>query len=135
MIRRHRQEEEAEINLTPMLDVTFIMLIFFIVTTSFVREAGLEVKKPTALTTEVKTRGSIMIAIRNNNEVWMQKESIPVERVRAIVEQAKAENPEGSVVIVADRDSDVGTFVKVMDQIKLAGVEDIAIAADEPSGG
>lgn len=134
MRRRHAHDDDTEINITPMLDIVFIMLIFFIVTTSFVKEAGIDVSRPTANTAEQKTKGSIMIAIRDNGDVWMQKRRIEVEAVRANVEKAHAENPEGSVVIIADRESATGILVAVMDQVKLAGVDAISVAAEKPSG-
>lgn len=132
MRRRHAQEDDAEINITPMLDIVFIMLIFFIVTTSFVKETGIDVSRPTANTAKQKPKGNILIAIRDNGEVWMNKRQIELRAVRANVERAHAENPEGSVVIVADKASETGTLVEVMDQVKLAGVEAISVAAQDP---
>lgn len=127
--KRSRTEDDTEINLTPMLDVTFIMLIFFIVTTSFVKEAGLDVRKPEAATTEAKQRASIMIAVSETGQVWMQKHQIELDAVRPLVEAAKAENPEGSAMIIADRGAPAGIVIAVMDQARLGGVTDIAIAA------
>ncbi len=132
MRRRHGHQDETEINITPMLDVVFIMLIFFIVTTSFVKEAGIDVSRPTANTAEPKAKGNVMIAIRDNGEVWMNKRSIEVRAVRANVERAHAENPEGSVIIIADRAAPTGILVDVMDQVKLAGVDAISVAAEKP---
>jgi biopolymer transport protein ExbD len=123
----------AEIDMTPMLDMTFIMLIFFIVTASFVKEAGIDVSKPGAATAERKERGNILIAIRENGEIYMDKQRIDIRAVRANVERMRAENPEGSVVIIADKGSRNGMFVEVMDQARLAGAKDISIAA-EPTG-
>jgi biopolymer transport protein ExbD len=129
MARKHSSAEEAQIDLTPMLDVTFIMLIFFIVTTSFVKEAGLDVRKPEAQTTEPRIRASIMIAVSETGQVWMQKRQIELDAVRPLVEAAKAENPEGSAMIIADRGAPAGVVIAVMDQARLGGVTDIAIAA------
>jgi biopolymer transport protein ExbD len=130
MARRHRRiEDQAEINLTPMLDVTFILLIFFIVTASFIKEAGIEVNKPPAATAEPKERANILIAIDQHNQVWINRRIVDTRAVRANVERLLAENPQGSVVIQADEKSENGVFVKVMDQARLAGVENIAIAA------
>jgi len=129
MARKHSSDEQAEIDLTPMLDVTFIMLIFFIVTTSFVKDAGLDVRRPEAVTTETKVRASIMIAVSETGQVWMQKRQIELDAVRPLVEAAKSENPEGSAVIVADRGAPAGVVILVMDQVRLAGVTEIAIAA------
>jgi biopolymer transport protein ExbD len=135
MARRHSQQDEAEINLTPMLDVVFIMLIFFIVTTSFVKEAGIDVSRPTAATTEQRPKASIMIAITDAGLIYMQKREIDLRAVRANVERARAENPEGSVIIIADKGSRTGILVDVMDQVKLAGVEEISVAAQQPPQG
>lgn len=121
--------EDAEIDLTPMLDVTFIMLIFFIVTTSFVKEAGLDVARPEAATTEPKQRASIMIAVSGTGQIWMSKRQVELDAVRPLVEAARAENPEGSAMIIADRTAPAGVVIAVMDQARLAGVTDIAIAA------
>ncbi len=132
MARRHSQVDEAEINLTPMLDVVFIMLIFFIVTTSFVKEAGIDVSRPQAATAEQKPKANIMIAITESGQIYMQKREIDLRAVRANVERARAENPEGSVVIIADKGSRTGILVEVMDQVKLAGVDEISVAAQKP---
>ena len=105
------------------------MLIFFIVTASFVKESGIDVNRPNAATAERKQRASILIAISKNNEVWIQKRRVDVRAVRANVERLLAENPQGSVVIQADEKSENGLFVKVMDQARLAGAQSIAIAA------
>ncbi|GJM10994.1 MAG: biopolymer transporter ExbD [Lysobacteraceae bacterium] len=135
MRRRHSSEDDSEINITPMLDIVFIMLIFFIVTTSFVKEAGIDVSRPTASTAEQKTKGNVMIAINANGDIWMQKRRIDLRAVRANVERAHAENPEGSVVIIADKRSETGVLVEVMDQVKLAGIEAISVAAQNPGEG
>jgi len=125
--------EEAGIDLTPMLDVTFIMLIFFIVTTSFVKEAGLEVSRPSAKSAKKNESASIFVAIGSNDEIWVDKRQVDVRSVRANIERLHAESPEGSVIIQADEGAKTGTLVKVMDQIKMAGVQDISIAAKEAS--
>jgi biopolymer transport protein ExbD len=127
---RHRRiQDQSEINLTPMLDVTFILLIFFIVTASFVKEAGIEVNKPPAATAEPKERANILIAIDQHNQVWINRRIVDTRAVRANVERLMAENPQGSVVIQADEKSENGVFVKVMDQARLAGAQNIAVAA------
>jgi len=134
MGRRHAHTEDAEINITPMLDIVFIMLIFFIVTTSFTKETGATIVKPEAIQAVALRNGTILIGIKPNDDIWMSKRLIELREVRSMVEQAKAENPKGSVVIVADKDSRIGTVTQVMDQVKLAGVEGIAISAENPSG-
>jgi len=122
--------EDAEINITPMLDIVFIMLIFFIVTTSFTKETGATIIKPIAEQAIALRNGTILIGIRPNDEVWMAKRQIELREVRQMVERARAENPEGSVVIVADRGARIGTVTQVMDQVRLAGVEGVAISAE-----
>jgi len=134
MARRHAHTEDAEINITPMLDIVFIMLIFFIVTTSFTKETGAVITKPEAEQAVNLRNGTILVGVKSNDDIWMSKRLIELREVRSMVEQAKAENPKGSVVIVADKDSRIGTVTQVMDQVKLAGVEGIAISAEPPSG-
>ena len=134
MPRRHAKTEEAEINITPMLDIVFIMLIFFIVTTSFTKETGAVITKPVAEQAIALRNGTILIGVRSNDDIWMNKRLIELREVRSMVEQAKAENPKGSVVIVADKDSRIGTVTLVMDQVKMAGIEGIAISAENPEG-
>ena len=123
------EEEETEINLTPMLDVVFIMLIFFIVTTSFVKETGVEISRPNAETAERDERGNILVAITENDEIWVDKRRIDLKALRANIERLKIEYPEGSVIIQADERSRSGLLVEAMDQIRLAGVQNISIAA------
>jgi biopolymer transport protein ExbD len=126
-----QEEEQDEINLTPMLDVVFIMLIFFIVTASFVKEAGIDVNRPEAATAVKKERASILIAISDKGEIWINKRRVDVRAVQANVERLKAENPQGSVVIQADKKSTTDTLIKVMDASRAAGVFDVSIAADD----
>ncbi len=123
--------QEGDIDITPMLDIVFIMLIFFIVTTSFVKESGVTVSRPTASTAESKQGSNILIAIRANGEIWIDKRSVDLRAVRANTERLKAESPEGAVVIQADEFAPTGILVKVMDQVRLAGVTDISVAATE----
>jgi biopolymer transport protein ExbD len=131
MRRRYSQEkDEEEVNLTPMLDVVFIMLIFFIVTASFVKESGMEISRPDAATAVKKERGNILIAITPTGQIWIDRRQVDVRSVRANIERLHAENPQGAVVIQADRESKNGLLVEVMDAAKLAGVESISIAAE-----
>ncbi|WP_115718035.1 ExbD/TolR family protein [Gallaecimonas mangrovi] len=131
--KRVRQEEEASIDMTPMLDIVFIMLIFFIVTTSFVKESGIDVNRPTAATATKKKSANIFIGIKANGDIYMEKRQVDVERVRANVEKMLADTPEASVVIQADKDAKNGVVVSVMDQVKAAGVDKISIAASPGS--
>ena len=127
---RSSGEQESEINLTPMLDIVFIMLIFFIVTTSFVKESGIDVNRPTAQTAERKERGNIIISIRENGEVWIDKRAVDIRALRANIARLRAENPLGSVIIAADRDTRTHDLIQVMDQIRLAGIYNAAIATE-----
>jgi biopolymer transport protein ExbD len=130
--RRHRPaQEETELDMTPMLDIVFIMLIFFIVTTSFVKESGVTVNTPLAATTTKQENANIFIAITAAGEVWIDRRPVDPRAVRTIVARLHADNPEGSVIIQSDAKSATGTLVDVMDQVRLAGVEGIAIAADK----
>jgi biopolymer transport protein ExbD len=128
--RRNRRDEEDEVNLTPMLDVVFIMLIFFIVTASFVKEAGIDISRPPAATAERKERGNILIAITENDQIWMDRRQIDPRALRANIERLYAENPQGSVVIQADKGSKNGLLVQVMDASRLAGVKSVSLAAE-----
>jgi biopolymer transport protein ExbD len=132
--RKHAHPEEAEINITPMLDIVFIMLIFFIVTTSFTKETGADISKPSAMQATDLQNGTILIGVRPDDDIWMSKRLIELREVRSMVERARGENPEGSVVIVADKNSRIGTITQIMDQVRLAGVEGIAISAEPPGG-
>ena len=131
--RRARDEDEAEINLTPMLDVVFIMLIFFIVTASFVKESGIDINRPDAATATVKERGNILVAITDSGQVWIDRRQVDIRSVRANIERMHAENPQGAVVIQADKNSKNGLLVQVMDAARQAKVFNVSIAANEVS--
>ena len=126
-----QQEEESEINITPMLDVVFIMLIFFIVTASFVKEAGIDVNRPEAATAVKKERANILVAISDKGDIWINKRKVDIRSVQANIERLKAENPQGTVVIQADKKATTDTLIKVMDSARAAGVFDVSIAAQE----
>ena len=128
--KRDRQDEESEVNLTPMLDLVFIMLIFFIVTASFVKEAGIDISRPPAATAERKERGNILVAITENDQIWIDRRQVDPRALRANIERLHAENPQGSVVIQADKNSKNGLLVAVMDAARLAGVSNVALAAE-----
>ena len=132
--RRRTDRRQAEVNVTPMLDVVFIMLIFFIVTASFTRETGVRIDRPTASEAVALQNAAILIGIRPNDDIWMAGQRVELVEVRHMTERARAENPEGSVVIVADKGSQIGTVTRVLDQLRLAGVEGVAIAAAPPEG-
>lgn len=124
-------EEESAIDITPLLDVVFIMLIFFIVTATFVKEAGIDVTRPDAATAVKKESANILIAIGPNNDVWIDRRQIDIRSVRPNIERLHAENPQGSVIIQADKESKTDTLIQVMDASRQAGVYNISIAANE----
>jgi len=128
---KRREEEESEINITPMMDIVFIMLIFFIVTTSFIKETGIDPNRPEAETAKRAELGNILIAIAPNDRIWMNKAPIELEAVKIMMELAHAENPESSVVIVADELASTGLVLDVMDQIRLSGISKISLSARE----
>jgi biopolymer transport protein ExbD len=128
--KRSREQDESEVNLTPMLDVVFIMLIFFIVTASFVKEAGIDVNRPDAATAERKERGNIMVAITATGQIWIDKRQVDPRALRANIERLHAENPQGAVVIQADEDSKNKLLVQVMDAARLAGISNVSLAAE-----
>jgi len=125
------EEEDNEINLTPMLDVVFIMLIFFIVTASFIKEAGIDINRPDAGTAIKQQDAAILIAISASDEIWIDRHLTDPRAVKAKIEQLHAENPKGSIVIQADRESTNEFLVIVMEAAKQAGVANIAIATDD----
>ena len=126
------EEADDDINMTPMLDIVFIMLIFFIVTASFVKESGIDIQRPSAVTSESKEQASIVVAINELGEIWIDKRAVDVRSVRANIERLRAENPQGSVVIQADKNSTNGLLVQVMDAARQAGVENVSIATLAP---
>ena len=128
--KRVRESQESEVDMTPMLDVVFIMLIFFIVTASFVKEAGIDVTRPPAATAERKERGNILVAITANDQSWIDRRQVDPRALRANIERLYAENPQGSVIIQADKDSKNGLLVAVMDAARSAGVTSVALAAE-----
>ena len=132
--RRHTPEtEDHGIDLAPMLDFVLNLLIFFIITTSFIKEAGITVIKPSALTAENRESGNILIAIRENGEVWMDRRQVDIREIRTMIERLHIERPDDTVVVVADRESHAGVVADVMDEVRQGGIKDISIAAD-PGG-
>jgi len=134
MAQRRTQNEDTDINVTPMLDVVFILLIFFIATASFTRETGMQVTRPRAQQAELLSNGTILIGVRTDGDIWMEEQKIELQEIRQMVERARAENPEGSVVIVADKGARVGVVAAVIDQVRLAGVEGVSISAEKAGG-
>ncbi len=131
--RRSDSEQTADIDMTPMLDIVFIMLIFFIVTTSFVKESGIDINRPTAQTATRKEQGNIIVAIKPNGDVWIDKRLVDIRAVRANVSRLHAEQPLGSVVIAADKEARVKVLAQVLDQIRLAGIMNSSFATETES--
>ncbi|MDO9694950.1 MAG: biopolymer transporter ExbD [Candidatus Latescibacteria bacterium] len=132
--RSLRGGDKVNIDMGPLIDMVFLLLIFFVVTTSFVKESGVDVQRSTAATAEVKERGNIMVGLTVDGEVWFDGERVDVRSVRAHVERALAEDPESGVVIVADKKSETGLVVQIMDQCRLAGARDVSLAANRGDG-
>ena len=134
--RRHASHADQEhgIDLAPMLDFVLNLLIFFIITTSFVREAGVKVNLPPALTAAHEDSGNILIAIRPNGEIWMDRRQVDLREVRPTVERLHVERPEDTVVVIADKAATAGLLAKVMDEVKLGGISQVAIGAGSAAG-
>ncbi len=125
------EEEDNEINLTPMLDVVFIMLIFFIVTASFIKESGIQVNRPDSTTAEKQEDAAILVAISENDEIWIDRQHTDPKDVRTVLDRLRSENPKGSLVIQADAESTNEMLVIVMEAAKAVGVANVAISTDE----
>lgn len=137
ILRRHSEAESDEtgIDLAPMLDFVLNLLIFFIITTSFVKEAGITVNKETAMTADSQESGNILIAIRPNGDIWMDKRRVDIREVRPLIERMHVERPEDTVVIVADKESQTQILTQVMDAVKGGGIGDVSIATLPGAGG
>ncbi|WP_029913965.1 ExbD/TolR family protein [Pelobacter seleniigenes] len=130
--QRRGKRAQADLNMAPLIDMVFILLIFFLVTTSFVKETGVEVNRPSAASAVSQNKTNILLAITPQNRIYMDHREIDLRAVRANVERALAENPDGSVVVVADRDSNTGIAIQVMDGCRQAGARNVALAAQQP---
>ena len=127
-----KNREESEINITPMLDIVFIMLIFFIVTTSFVKEISIDVNRPTkSPIKEQKKSEVISVRISGEGQIFVQERLITLDAVRANIESNLALKPQATVVVVSDREADAGFLVKVIDQSRLAGARNVSLAAQK----
>jgi biopolymer transport protein ExbD len=134
--QRHTPDSEDHgIDLAPMLDFVLNLLIFFIITTSFVKEAGVTVVRPETATGDYRESGNIMVAIRPNGEVWMDRRPVPVRELRHVIERLHLERPDDSVVILADKESQAGMLAQVMDEVRLGGIQEISVATDSSEGG
>lgn len=135
MKARHQKSESEEhgIDLAPMLDFVLNLLIFFIITTSFVKDPGTVVTQAEAETAAYREDGNILIAVRDDGEIWIDRREVDLREVRAVVERMHVERPDDSAVIVADRAARAGLVAMVMDEVKLGGIKEIALGAKVPS--
>jgi biopolymer transport protein ExbD len=133
--RRHTEDLSGHtgIDLAPMLDFVLNLLIFFIITTSFIKESGTKVTRAEAETAEYNRNGNILIAIRPNGDIWLDRKQVELKDIRATIERFHIERPEDTVVIIADKDSQTGVLTQVMDQVRMGGVQTVAVAAAPPS--
>ena len=131
MRRATQQEEEKVADLTPMLDVVFIMLIFFIVTATFIKETGIEINRPDTETAEMKKTVSLLVAVGPDSSIWIDKKKVDIRNVRPLMERLHAENPKGGLVIQADSESKVEKVLAIMDSARAIGITQVAIASEE----
>ena len=131
---RRGKKGVVELNIAPLIDMVFILLIFFLVTTSFVKETGIDVTRPTAATAATKPGATILIAVDKEDRVFMDHREIDIRAVRANTERALAENPDAAVMVVADTLSNTGTAIRVMDGCRMAGAPSVSLAAALPEG-
>ena len=127
--------EDHAIDLAPMLDFTINLLIFFIITTSFIKESGITVVKPEASTAEHRESGNILISIRENGEIWMDRRRADIREIRSMIEKLHIERPDDSVVIVADKSSRASVLARLMDEVRSGGIRDVSVAASPMGGG
>lgn len=135
-IKRQRVGSDSggdDINVTPLMDIVFIMLIFFIVTSTFVKEPGVEINRPEAQTAKERKLAGILVAVTSENEIWINKEKIPLDAVKTAVEGLKQENPKATAVVQVDSGAESRYLVEVVNQIRNAGVSDIAVSTEDPS--
>ncbi|TVS17684.1 MAG: biopolymer transporter ExbD [Gammaproteobacteria bacterium] len=131
MARFSRREDDAEINLTPMLDVVFIMLIFFIVTATFIKEPGVDPLRPDAETAERKPGVAMLVGITSNNEIWIDNSRVQPQAVRGNLERLVAENPMGGLVVQADRGAKNSVLMEVLQAARAAGIERVAVSTED----
>jgi biopolymer transport protein ExbD len=128
--RRRRADEEAEINITPMLDIVFIMLIFFIVTTSFVKEKGLEISRPSNVPPrEIKQdKGPIVVKINSGSLISVKGRILEPQAVRANLERERAEKPAAPLIVAAHPEADTEALVTILDAARAVGIESVSVA-------
>ena len=130
-MRRSHTEDDQEavhINVVPLIDVMFFLVLFFVATASFVKEAGIDVNRPTARTAQSQEKANIVVTVTRSGEVWLGGRRLDMRSVRAEVERLAVENPDSTVVVAADGDASTRLLVQALDQVRLAGVAAVAIA-------
>ena len=127
----HQDNAEEDVNVTPLLDIVFIMLIFFIVTSTFVKEPGVEVERPEATTWDEQRLAKIIVAISATDEIWINKKQVGLAEVRTEVEKLHVENPRGTAVVQADVGAKSRLLVEVLNQIRDAGISEVAVSTLE----
>jgi len=127
--RKIYSEDITQIDMTPLIDMVFILLIFFIVATSFVRESGVEVNRPQAASAVTREKISMLIGITSAGRIFIEGHEIDIQNIKGRMNSFLAEVPGGSVVIVADKNCPTGTTIKVLDACRLAGVTNLSVAA------
>lgn len=133
MLKKRRKQgggDDGDINLTPMLDVVFIMLIFFIVTATFIKRAGIDVTRPEALTANQQPTVSVIVAIGEKGEIWIDNQKVDAQTVRAHIERLHAENPKGSMVIQSDKKAKYEVLANVLTAARGAGLTEVAISTE-----
>jgi biopolymer transport protein ExbD len=125
------KEPAVGLNMTPLIDMVFILLVFFVVNTSFVKETGVEIQRPSAKSAVKQEQATILIAVNREGEIWIDKQRVDLRALRGHIERLHAESPEGSVVVLADSVSETGVVMQVVDQARLAGIAKVAVAATE----
>ena len=125
-----RSSTEVEINLTPMLDVVFILLIFFIITASFVQETGIKVSLSQAESAVAQEKDPIRISIDRYGEIRIKDQAMDIRTLQGMLRKMYLENPQRAVIILADKASDNASLIKVLDQVHRTGIKNIAIAAE-----
>jgi len=127
-----QNDSEISLNLTPLIDMVFILLVFFVVNSSFIKETGVEIERPQAKTSESQESGNILIGVTANGEIWLDKQVVDIRSLRGHLTRLHAEAPQGSAVVLADTKAEAGIVMEVIDQARLAGIEKVAVAAEKP---
>ena len=131
-LRPRKSTRVQDVNITPLIDMVFILLIFFIVTTSFVRETGIEVQRPSAQTAVAEDRTSLLIGVDPSGDIYIAGDRIDLRMVRTRVARFLARNPEGGVVVVADQSVSTGLLIQALDECRRAGATNLSVAAQLP---